>query len=314
MTMKRRRLIGYGAALSGSSFLLSGCEDARLAEADIKPISNNGAGVTFFKISLAQWSLHRALRSTMTNLDFAAKARSFGIDAVEYVNQFFKDKAQDSAYLGQMNQRAADNGITNLRIMIDGEGGLGHQDQAARQQAVENHYKWVDAAHTLGCQDIRVNARGKGDAETIAGYAAESLHALASYAAQQNIGIVVENHGGWSSDGQWLAGVMQQVNLPNCGTLPDFGNFRINLFPPREYDRYQGTAELMPFALGVSAKTYDFDATGEETTIDYDRMLGIVRKSGYQGYIGVEYEGNRLSEEAGIQATLNLLRRYGSLA
>lgn len=309
MNIRRRRVVGYGAGLAGSSFLLAGCGDPRLSEQDIAPTS----GETFFKISLAQWSLHRALRKDLDNLEFAAKTRSFGLNAVEYVNQFFKDKAEDSAYLAQMRQRANDQGVSSVRIMIDGEGSLAHRDTAARKQAIENHYKWVRAAHALKCMDIRVNARGKGDPHEIAGYAAESLHTLASYAAQENIGIVVENHGGWSSDGQWLAGVMAEVNLPNCGTLPDFGNFRINLFPPRAYDRYQGTAELMPYAAGVSAKTYDFTAEGEETTIDYARMLNIVKSAGYRGYIGIEYEGNRLSEEAGIQATLNLLRRHGAV-
>lgn len=309
MSIRRRSIVAYGAGITGSSFLLAGCGNSRLDEQDVVPTS----GETFFKISLAQWSLHRALRKDLDNLEFAAKARSFGLDAVEYVNQFFMDKAEDGAYLAQMRRRAEDQEVRSLRIMIDGEGSLAHRDAAARKRAVDNHFKWVRAAHALGCMDIRVNARGKGDPHEIASYAAESLHALASYAALEGIGIVVENHGGWSSDGQWLAGVMAEVNLPNCGTLPDFGNFRINLFPPRQYDRYKGTSELMPYAAGVSAKTYDFDANGEESSIDYARMISIIRSAGYQDYIGIEYEGNRLSEEAGIQATLNLLKRHGGV-
>lgn len=313
--LKRRTFVKYAASIgtAGSTLLLGGCNEGLLSEAAIN--QHSPASVeTFFQISLAQWSLHRSLRKDLDNLDFAAKARELGIGAVEYVNQFFSDKAEDTAYLNQMNQRARDHGVNNLRIMIDGEGGLAHQDARQRQQAVINHHKWVRAAKQLGCQDIRVNTRGKGDSDEVAKRAVESLHALAEYAAPEGIGIIVENHGGWSSDGEWLARVISEVNLPNCGTLPDFGNFLMSLFPLRQYDRYQGTTELMPFARGVSAKSYDFDASGEETRIDYRRMLTIVKDSGYRGFIGVEYEGSRLSEEAGIRATLNLLQRYGRVA
>lgn len=313
MTLKRRSFVKYSAAAASGSLFLSGCSEPLLSEQAIRQQALEPAE-TFFKISLAQWSLHRALRKDLDNLDFAAKAREFGIDTVEYVNQFFRDKADDGAYLTQMKQRASDHGVANLRIMIDGEGSLAQRDTAQRKQAVRNHHKWVRAAKELGCQDIRVNAGGKGEPEQVADYAVESLYALAEYAAQEGIGIVVENHGGWSSDGQWLARVISRVNLPNCGTLPDFGNFRMNLFPPREYDRYQGTAELMPYAAGVSAKTYDFDASGEETQIDYDRMMSIVKNSDYRGFVGIEYEGSRLSEEAGIWATLNLLKRHGKVS
>jgi sugar phosphate isomerase/epimerase len=268
-----------------------------------------------FKISLAQWSLHKALQEKrLDHLDFAAKAaNTFGIYAVEYVNQFFKDKASDSSYLAEMNKRASDAGVKQLLIMIDQEGGLAEPDDIVRKKAVENHYKWVDAAKTLGCHSIRVNAYGSsGDSLVLHAAAVDGLGQLATYAKPIGINVIVENHGGLSSNGKWLSGVMKEINLSNCGTLPDFGNFCIKNNDTgciEEYDRYQGVEELLPFAKAVSAKSYDFDAKGNETTIDFARMIKLIKKSGYKGYLGIEYEGSRLSEDDGIVATKNLLEK-----
>ncbi len=265
-----------------------------------------------FKISLAQWSLHRALKAgQLDNLDFAKVTKAeFGIDAVEYVNQFFKDKASDTAYLGEMKKRASDLGVTSVLIMIDGEGNLGDADEAKRTKAVENHYKWIDAAKFLGCHSIRVNAAtGEPDFKKAQGFAADGLRRLSEHAKQSGINVIVENHGGLSSNGKWLSETIQQVGLPNCGTLPDFGNFYLNKERTEEYDRYQGVTELMPFAKAVSAKSYDFDEAGNETKIDFPKIMSIVLKAGYHGYVGIEYEGNRLGEYDGIRATKKLLER-----
>ncbi|HMP15416.1 MAG TPA: sugar phosphate isomerase/epimerase family protein [Gemmatales bacterium] len=260
----------------------------------------------WFKISLAQWSLHKALFAKKIDpLDFPRVTREdFGIEAVEYVNQFYKDKKQDDAYLKQLRQRCKDQGITSVLIMCDGEGALGDPSKEAREKAVRNHHRWVDWAKELGCHSIRVNAetKGKGSFEEQMERAAEGLAMLTEYSEKQSINVIVENHGGLSSDGKWLAGVMKKVNHPRCGTLPDFGNFY-------EYDRYQGVEDLMPFAKGVSAKSYDFNANGDETKIDYARMLKIVKDAGYRGYIGIEYEGKNLPEYDGIRATKKLLER-----
>lgn len=261
----------------------------------------------FFKISLAQWSLHKTLfAKQLTNLEFPETAvKKYGISAVEYVNQFFKDKAEDKEYLRELLKRAKDNGVTNVLIMVDGEGELGSSDSKERMKAVENHYKWVEAAKFLGCHSIRVNAAGKGSAEEVKAAAVDGLGKLSEFAAKTKINVIVENHGGYSSHGDWLASVMKQVNLKNCGTLPDFGNFY-------EYDRYKGVEEMMPFAKGVSAKTNDFDASGNETKTDYARMLKIVKDAGYRGHVGIEYEGSVLSEDEGIKASKLLLERVGS--
>lgn len=257
-----------------------------------------------FRISLAEWSLHRALfGGELDPLDFARTARQdFAIEAVEYVNQFFRDKAQDDAYLDQLNRRAADHGVRQLLIMVDGEGRLGDPEPAKRRQAVRNHHKWVDAAVALGCHTVRVNAASAGSYEEQQQRAADGLAALTEYGAAHKINIVVENHGGLSSNGKWLAGVLKMVNSPYCGSLPDFGNFD-------QYDRYQGVAELMPFAKAVSAKSHDFDDQGNEIHTDYFRMMKIVLDAGYRGYVGIEYEGRELSEPEGIRATKRLLER-----
>ncbi len=307
-------LLGLGAC-TGQSSPSSDQQEKTDVEEPVKPL--------FFKISLAQWSLHRTLFSgELDNLDFAAKAKNdFGIAVVEYVNQFFKDKATDQAYLAEMKRRADDLGVYIHLIMIDGEGAMADLDEARRRQAVENHYKWVDAAAFLGCKSIRVNARGEGSAEEVAAAAVDGLSRLAEYAAQAGLNVLVENHGGYSSNGKWLAGVMRQVDMPNVGTLPDFGNFCLRHSEAERwqdrkciewYDRYQGVSELMPFAKAVSAKSHDFDAQGNETGTDYRRMMQIVKDAGYTGYVGIEYEGTTLPEDEGIRRTLELLRRVGA--
>lgn len=264
-----------------------------------------------FKISLAQWSLHRTIsEGKLDNLDFAmATKEDYGIDAVEYVNQFFKDKANDTAYLSEMKKRATDHGVASVLIMIDHEGNLGDPDAAARTKAVENHYKWVDAAKFLGCHSIRVNARSDAKLSYAQQMllAADGLRRLTEFAADKKIGVIVENHGGLSSDGSWLAGVMKTVAHPGCGTLPDFGNFRIT--KGNNYDRYKGVTELMPYAKAVSAKSHDFDKQGNDTQTDFSRMMKIVLAAGYHGYVGIEYEGRKISESDGIRATKRLLER-----
>jgi sugar phosphate isomerase/epimerase len=266
-----------------------------------------------YSISLAEWSFHRALRAgDMEHLDFAAVAqKDYGLDAIEYVNTFFFDKARDTGYLNDMKSRADGEGVQSLLIMCDNEGDLGDDDGAARDTAVRNHHKWVEAAKTLGCHSIRVNARSNPelDFEEQQKLAADGLRRLCELAEPYAIDVIVENHGGLSSNGAWLQAVMKRVDHPRVGTLPDFGNFKIRSDPEEWYDRYQGVRELMPYAKAVSAKSHDFDTSGNETGTDYDRMLRIVLDAGYRGYVGIEYEGEGLSEQEGVHATRDLLVR-----
>lgn len=265
------------------------------------------AKAPLFKISLAQWSLHKELfKGAMKNTDFPVRTKKeFGIDGVEWVNQFWKDKATDKAYLAELKKICEGEGVTSVLIMCDGEGNLGDPDDAARAKAVENHRKWAEAAKFLGCHSIRVNAHtgDKGTREEQARRATDGLSRLSAIAQPLGIGVIVENHGGLSSDGQWLAGVIKATGTKNCGTLPDFGNFH-------DYDRYKGTDECMPYAKGVSAKSHDFDEKGDETRTDYRKMLDIVvKKHKWNGWIGIEYEGAKLSEPDGIKATKALLEK-----
>lgn len=284
-----------------------------------------------FDISLAQWSLHRGyfgprpdgrlfdnivttlntdyrelLQGDLDPLNFPITARQdYGVDAVEYVNTFFFGRTGDKPYLRDMKNRADSEGVKNLLIMCDFLGNLGDPDEDARTRSIEMHYRWVEVAEFLGCHSIRVNARSAGTYEEQQQFAANGLRRLCEFSDDYDINVLVENHGGLSSNGVWLSGVMDLVNHSRVGTLPDFGNF--NISETEQYDNYQGVEELMPYARGVSAKTYDFDENGEETTLDYRRLLKIVLDAGYRGHIGIEYEGSVMSEPEGIRATRDLL-------
>lgn len=310
-TMDRRQFFRRAGTVAAAATLAPALTMGRRALAEgpaPKPESR------LFRISLAEWSLHKALfAKQMDHLDFPRVAKvDYGLHGIELVNQFFKDKAKDRKYLSAFKQRAMDLNVQTLLIMIDGEGALGDPDAAKRKEAVENHYPWIDAAQFLGCHSIRVNAetQGVGSFDEQQDRAAEGLRALSEFAKTQGIGVIVENHGHLSSNGAWLAGVMQKVGMPNCGTLPDFGNFTIG--EGQVYDRYRGVQEMMPYAKAVSAKSNEFDDLGNESKTDFRRMMRIVLDSGYRGWVGIEYEGSTLSESEGILHTKWLLEQIQS--
>lgn len=243
-----------------------------------------------FEISLAQWTINRELKSgKIDNLDFAKVAHDHGIFALEYVNQFFMKKATDEKYLAEMKKRASDHGVKSLIIMCDREGNIGNPDKAKRQQTVDNHRKWIDAAKFLGCHSIRVNAASAGSWDEQVKLAADGLAKLTEFGAKQDINVIVENHGGLSSNADWLAEVIQAVNHDRCGTLPDFGNFRIK--DGESYDSYRGIKKLMKWAKGVSVKDVVWNDKAKQSPLDYDRMLKIVLDAGFSGYCGIEHGG-----------------------
>jgi len=262
-----------------------------------------------FKISLTEWSLHRTLcEGKVNHRDFPKVAKqAYGIDATELVNQFLMDRAKDQAYLADFKKRAADLGVSILLIMCDNEGMLGDPEQAKRSQAVENHYKWAEAAKFFGCHSIRVNAYGAGTPQEQMEQVAQSVRGIAEFCAKLGLNVLLENHGGLSSNAEWLVSLVKKVGLPNCGTLPDLGNFKVD--EHTEYDRYKGVSEMMPYAKAVSAKSLNFDEQGNETRVDYRRMMKIVLEAGYRGYVGIEYSGDKLSEPEGIRATKRLLEK-----
>ena len=280
---------------------------ASLAASSLLSNADHHKKKQLFEISIAEWSLHKSLfGKKISNLDFPVVAKKeFKISAVEYVNQFFKDKATDKNYLNELKKICDNEGVKSLLIMCDGEGKLGDPDKNKRISSVNNHKRWIEAAKHLGCHSIRVNASSSGSYDDQQKLAADGLSRLSEFASTHGLNVIVENHGGLSSNGQWLSGVMKSVNMKNCGTLPDFGNFRIG--GGKTYDRYKGVKELMPFAKAVSAKSHDFDDNGNEIHTDYQKMMKIVIDAGYRGYVGVEYEGSKLSEYDGIKATKKLL-------
>lgn len=302
--MKRRKFI------KDASFLFGSLSLPVIGSSFFSSCSNQPS----FKISLAEWSLHRALYSKkIDHLDFISLTKTeFGLDAVEYVNSFFFEKAEDQEYLNKMKLRADDHGVKSLLIMCDNEGNLGDPDKNKRNQAIENHYKWAEAAKFLGCHSIRVNARSDGalSYDEQLNLAADGLNKLVEFCANLNINAIVENHGGLSSNGSWLSSLMNKIDHPRVGTLPDFGNFMIE--KDKLYDRYKGVSELMTHAKAVSAKSHEFDSNGREIHTDYYRMMKIVLDSGYNGYIGIEYEGDKHSEYDGIHLTSNLLKKINS--
>lgn len=258
-----------------------------------------------FQISLAQWSLNRTIRKgELKNIDFPKYAKDkFGILGVEYVNSYFKNEVKNMAYLKDLKSRADGEGVRNVLIMCDGEGQLGAKQEAQRTQTVENHKKWVEAAKLLGCHSIRVNAGGpQKNKEELAKNVIDGLTRLSVFAKDFGINVTVENHGGLSSNGAWLADVLKRVDMENCGSLPDFGNFH-------NYDRYKGIQELMPYAKGVSAKSREFNDQGDEVQTDFLKAMKLVAAAGYKGYVGIEFEGNKHAEHDGIAATKKLLER-----
>ena len=297
--LKRRDFLKFGASIAGG-LAATGLRGSLLSDIK-KPM--------VFKISLAEWSLHRALQSKeIDHLDFYSVAKKeFDISAVEYVNTFFFNKARDATYLKEMKTRADDLSVKSLLIMCDNEGNLGDPDDSKRKTAVENHYKWAEAAKFLECHSIRVNARSEGSYDEQIELAADGLRRLAEFGDSIGINTIVENHGGLSSNGKWLSAVMEKVDHPRIGTLPDFGNFRLD--GEEWYDRYQGVRELMPYAQAVSAKSHEFDSDGNEINTDYYKMMKIVLDASYNSHVGIEYEGTAHSEMEGIRLTLELLKK-----
>ena len=328
--MKRRTFVrnttltGLGIGMVGLNACSSPTKKNKEAEQEISKMP-------FFKLALAQWSIHGMIGDGLDPYEFAAKAKKWGFEGLEYVSQLYKEDLMKSGSImtnltnitKKLNQRSQDNGMKNLVMMVDLEpenGDLAVMDESKRLKAIENHYPYIDATAALGCHSMRINMFGSLDPAEWKSSAVDALGALGTYAAKSNVNIVIENHGYLTSNAKLLMDVINEVNMENCGTLPDFGNFCLKRADNNrwggecmeEYDMYKGIKELMPRAKSVSAKSYDFDEEGDETTIDFRKMLQIIKDAGYTEYISVEYEGSRLSEEEGILATKELLIKYGS--
>ena len=274
---------------------------------------------TFFKLSLAQWSLHQTFNEKGEDpFKFAEISKNMGFDGLEYVNHIYAkqiDKLGFEVVIDSLKALSDQHDMRNVLIMVDDEGDLASPNEAERNKAVENHKKWIDAAQKLGCHSIRVNTFGTNEPSEWLPAVVDGLKKLSEYAATKNINVLCENHGWLSSDAPLLMEAIDMVNMENCGTLPDFGNWCVKRKDGstwgecvEEYpNKYEGIKMMLTKAKAVSAKSYDFDENGRETTLDFPRIIKLVKESGYTGYIGVEYEGERLSEKEGIEATKDLL-------
>ncbi|MBG50148.1 MAG: xylose isomerase [Pseudozobellia sp.] len=323
--MKRRKFI-VNSSRAGAALSIMGiyaCKETKKKEEGTEEAitTENEAAAPFFKLSLAQWSIHKMIREDKVDpYTFAEKAKNWGFTGLEYVSQLYNPELEEAGYseeamaafVEKSNAEAEKYGLENVLIMIDGQGNLAVSDENERNETIEKHKKWVDAAAAMGCHAVRVNLNGSNDPDEWIQNSVDGLTKLSTYAKTKNINVLVENHGGLSSNGALHAEVMKKVDMDNCGTLPDFGNFCIKRKEgtwdcEEMYDIYKGVEELMPYAKAVSAKSHNFDEDGNETEIDYAKMLKIVKDHGYTGFIGVEYEGSELDEEAGILATKELL-------
>ena len=311
--MKRREFVE--TSLAGTAVVL-------LSPGILAAHSNPEPGMSSPKISLAQWSLHRSIQKGLVKAqDFASIAHdTYQVNAVEYVNAFYEKEAGDPKFWNEMKGRAGNAGVESLLIMVDNEGELGAPDRNKRIKAVQNHLKWLEAAQILGCHSIRVNAFGSGQRPELKSALIDGLGSLAEEGSKLKINVLIENHGLHTSDASFVTEIIKEVNNDFLGTLPDFGNWCLNKEwgstqggnCKDSYDPYKGVEEMLPFAKGVSAKTYDFDSDGNETTIDYYKMMKMIRATGFDGYVGIEYEGSKFSEEEGIKATKKLIERSWS--
>lgn len=263
------------------------------------------------KYSLAQWSINRDLFSgEMSTIDFVYAAGEMGFEGVEYVNQFFIDKAEDFEFLDSLNAAAEEAGVKNLMIQLDHTGNLCASDETERNKAVETAKKWVDAAKYLNAPAVRVNAHGDGSADEMKTQCMDGIGRLAEYANTQGIQVLIENHGGVSSRGDWLADLVSSLSDKEVGSLADFHNWCYETVDGglwgecrNEYDYYKGFAELIGSAKGVSVKAMHFDSTGNEPNLNFHKFFKIMKEGGYDGYLGVEYEGNDLPSREGILKT-----------
>ena len=311
--MKRRKFNKIVSSLSSGIILSNGYSCSNLNKVDK------------YGISLAQWSLHKMIKidKTLNPMDFAQKSKELGYDAIEYVSTLYRpilEKLSIKEMTKKLINKSKEHDVKNLLIMVDDEGNLSSSNLSEIKEAIDKHKRWIEMASKLECHSVRVNLEGEDQLNKWKDNSIKGLSLLSEFASNYNINIIVENHGGNSSIGKELAEVIKNVNLDNCGTLPDFGNFCIkrkngSLYDGPcdiEYDKYEGMRNLMPYAKAVSAKSYDFDPFGNETTIDFKKMMDIVDEFNYNGYLGIEYEGNNHSEINGIELTKKLIQKYNS--
>lgn len=292
-----RRLFLQGAASALAVGVVSGFAGAQ----EVPP------GGEPFAVSLSQRSLRGEFAaSRLDPLDFPKVARSLGIAAVEYEGQFYRKKVANRKYLAELSRRAAGEGVTSVLLLVDEDGALGSREEKARRRVVDRHEKWLEAAALLGCKAVRVVARTEGTEDDAVAWLSDGLRRLCVLAQPLGIDVLVENQDGFSANGSWLVELLNAVSHPRCGSRASFGSATLG------NERLRQLRELMPSARSVCAKSYDFDDRGEELSINYAQMLKIVMDAGYRGHVAIEYEGTRLSEQAGLARAKQLLGRVSA--
>jgi sugar phosphate isomerase/epimerase len=215
-----------------------------------------------------------------------------GITALEHVNQFFE--APTLTYLAKLKKACTDAGVQSTILMVDGEGGTASPDLAERKRAANAHRKWFDAAHELGCYAVRCNVYGgaaewKNDKDLVS-RAAETMGMMLDYAKGSGVDLIVENHGGASSDPDVLVALVKKVNHPNFGLLCDLGNWN------KGDDRYANVKKILPYARGLSVKgTW---GASVDPAFDAEKLVKIALDGGYSGWWGLEVTPPRLAQGA----------------
>jgi sugar phosphate isomerase/epimerase len=269
------------------------------------------------KLVLAQWTFNKDLfAGKMTTIDFVNKAAEMGFDGVEFVSQFIKDKVNDDAYLAELKLASETAGIKNTMISVDvSEAKLGSSDPDERDIATAKHKEWIVAASKLNCPTIRVNAHGDGTADEMMSAMFNSVKELANFGKSYNVGVTIENHGQYSSDGKWLSQLIGKLVPYGVGSVADFDNWCIEREGGKlwgtpcikEYDRYLGMKELLPTARSVSVKAFDFDEQGNAIKTDFKRMFQLIKEAQYDEYLAIEFEGHDMDPIEGIRKTLELV-------
>ncbi len=273
------------------------------------------------EIGLSTWSLHRHMgpikRQVVTDtgekhewteeypedvslLDFAGFARKeYGLTHLELIQMSFP--STEASYLKKLRSavEAAEAVIENVPIDV---GDICELAPERRAEHVRNIKSWMDVAAAIGSRAVRVNTGPSREGSDALALAVESCKRLAEHADKLGLNVLIENHGGISSDPQLLKQLIESVSTERMGACPDFGGFD-------EAIRYDGLQKIMPLAKLVHAKSYAFDEHGEETAIDYARCMQIVKNSGFSGVLSIEYEGDGNASE-GIKKTKELILRH----
>ena len=261
------------------------------------------------ELSLAGWSLHKLFRASERPLllvDFPRFTKdTFGLDAVELNSPFFESR--EPRYLRMLRDAAKRAGVALLNVAVDESGDLASEIESIRLDGINNYARWIPVARDLGCSAIRANSGGRTvtDRQVAIENCIESFHRLIDEGEKYGIAVLMENHGGISAEADTVVRIMTELGKTHApesfGTLADFGNW------PEGADRYASLAKIMPWAKAVHAKVRDIDEQLNHPAFDHARCIAIAQEFGYDGYLGIEFEGAGDAVE-GVRRAVTKLR------